>query len=97
MEASDGTEAVQIANDWQPDLIVIDIGLPRLNGLEAARQILRLSPLSRIVFLSHETSREFIQEALALGAKGYVAKSEIGRSLLPALRAVLRNETAFTL
>ncbi len=93
-EASDGPEAVQKAKELQPDLVVIDIELPKLNGIEAARQILTLSPHSRILFLSQEASLEIIQEALATGAKGYVVKMHLGRSLLMAVKAVLRGETA---
>ena len=96
-EASDGPEAVQQAKELQPDLIVIDIELPKLNGIAAAQQILALSPQSKILFLSQETSFEIIQEALATGAKGYVAKMHLGRSLLMAVRAVLRGETAVML
>jgi DNA-binding NarL/FixJ family response regulator len=92
-EASDGHEAVQQAIALQPDLVVLDIELPNLSGIEAARQILALSPHSKILFLSQETSFEIIQEALATGAKGYVVKMHLGRSLLTAVRAVLRGET----
>lgn len=88
-EASDGLEAVQKAEALQPDLIVLDIGLPKLNGLEAARQIRKLSPNSKILFLSQESSSVTAQEALALGALGYVVKPYAGTELLPAVTAVL--------
>lgn len=94
-EASDGQEAVELAQRLQPDLIIMDIELPKLNGIEAARQIRALSPHSRILFVSQETSSAMIQEALATGAKGYVVKMHITRSLATAVRAVLRGETAF--
>ncbi len=90
-EASDGLEAVQKAGQLQPDLIVLDIGLPRLNGIGAARQISKLSPLSKIVFLSQESSAEVVQEILDLGASGYVVKTQAGNSLLAAVDAVLRG------
>lgn len=94
-EASDGLEAVQKAEELQPDLIVLDIGLPKLNGLEAARQIRQLSPNSKILFLSQESSAEVVQEALGLGAFAYVVKSDAGRELLTSVNAVLRGEKFF--
>jgi DNA-binding NarL/FixJ family response regulator len=91
-EASDGLEAVQKAQELQPDLVVSDIGLPKLNGLEAARQILKLSPHTKILFLSHESSPDMIHDALAAGAMGYVVKVRVEDSLLNAVNAVLRGE-----
>jgi DNA-binding NarL/FixJ family response regulator len=91
-EASDGLEAVQKAVELQPALIVLDIGLPGLNGLEAARRIRKLSPQSTILFLSQESSPDIVQEALCLGARGYVIKSNAAVDLLIAVEAVLRNE-----
>lgn len=94
VEAENGEEAVRQATKVQPHLVVMDIGLPNMNGIEAARRILEVSPQSKILFLSQETSVEIIQEALATGAKGYVLKMHIGKCLLPAVQAVLRGETA---
>jgi DNA-binding NarL/FixJ family response regulator len=91
-EASDGLEAVQKAEELQPDLIVLDIGLPKLNGLEAARQIRQLSPNSKILFLSQESSADVVQEALGLGAFAYVVKSDAGSELLTSVKAVVRGE-----
>jgi DNA-binding NarL/FixJ family response regulator len=71
-EVSDGLEAVQKAEELQPDLILLDIGLPTLNGIEAARRIRKLSPESEILFVSQESSADFVQEALSLGAAGYL-------------------------
>ena len=88
-EASDGPEAVHKAEELQPDLIVLDIGLPILNGIEAARRIRKLSPESKIVFISQESSADVVQEALALGALGYVVKAHAGSELLAAVGAVL--------
>jgi DNA-binding NarL/FixJ family response regulator len=90
-EASDGSEAVQKAAELKPDLILLDIGLPRLNGIEAARQIRQLSPSSKIVFLSLNKNLEVVRAALSTGALGYVHKTDARRELLPAVDAVLRG------
>jgi CheY-like chemotaxis protein len=90
-EVSDGLEAVQKAEELHPDLIVLDIGLPTLNGIEAARRIRKLSPESKILFLSQESSADAVQEALGLGALGYVVKAHAGSELLPAVEAVLQG------
>ncbi|PYX76569.1 MAG: hypothetical protein DMG78_01200 [Acidobacteria bacterium] len=92
-EVADGPEAVQKARELQPELILLDIGLPRLNGIEAARQIRNLSPESKILFVSQESSPDIVQAALETGAKGYVVKADVGRELIPALDAVLRGQT----
>jgi DNA-binding NarL/FixJ family response regulator len=88
-EASDGLEAVQKAVELKPDWILMDIRLPSLNGIEVARQIRKLVPEAKILFLSQETSAEVIQEALSLGASGYVVKVSAGIDLLPAIEAVI--------
>ena len=90
--ASDGLEAVQKAEELQPDLILLDIGLPSLNGIEVARQIRKLSPKSKILFASQESAAEMVQGALGTGAQGYVLKSDGGRELLEGVTAVLRGE-----
>jgi DNA-binding response OmpR family regulator len=90
-EVADGLEAVRKAEELQPDLIVLDIGLPLLNGIDAARRILKMFPESKILFLSQESSAEVVQEALALGALGYVVKVHMGTELLPAVDAVLQG------
>jgi DNA-binding NarL/FixJ family response regulator len=91
-EVSDGSESVQKAEELKPDLILLDIGLPKLNGIEAARQIRQLSPNSKIVFLTTDDSLDVAQEALSTGAKGYVYKARARIDLLPAIEAVLRGE-----
>lgn len=91
-KVSDGLEAVQKAEELQPDLILLDIGLPSLNGIEAARQIRKLSPKSKILFVSQESSVETVQGALGTGAQGYVLKSDARRELLEGVNAVLRGE-----
>ena len=88
-ETSDGLEAVQKAEQLQPDLIVLDIGLPTLSGIEAARRIRKLSPESKILFISQESAADVVQEALALGALGYVVKAHAGSELSAAVEAVL--------
>ena len=91
-EVSDGLEAVQKAEELKPDLILLDIGLPTLNGIEAARQIRKLAPESKILFLSQESSADVVQEALNLGALGYVVKADARRDLSDAVEAVLLGE-----
>ena len=91
-EASDGPEGIQKAEELKPDLILLDIGLPKLNGIEAARRIRRLSPSSKIIFLSLYSSPGLVQEALSTGALGYVRKTDAERDLLPAVDAVLRGK-----
>jgi DNA-binding NarL/FixJ family response regulator len=91
-EVSDGLVAVQKAQELRPDLIVLDIGLPGLNGLEAARCIRKFSPQSIILFLSQESSADVIEEALSIGALGFVIKACAGRDLMVAVEAVLRNQ-----
>jgi|SRR5580700_2399837 DNA-binding NarL/FixJ family response regulator len=91
-EVLDGPEAVHKAEELKPDLILLDIGLPTLNGIEAARQIRKLAPESKIIFLSQESSAEVVEEALSLGAWGYVLKTRAGSDLLPAVEAVLSGK-----
>jgi DNA-binding NarL/FixJ family response regulator len=87
-EASDGLEAVHKAQELQPDLIVLDIGLPTLNGIEVARRIRKLCPGCRIILLSQEASADLAREAFRLGAMGYVVKAHAGSELLAAIEAV---------
>lgn len=91
-EASDGLEAVRKAEEMQPDLIVLDLGLPGLNGIEAARRIRKLSPESKIVFVTQESSADVMQEALNLGAPGYVVKAYASRDLVAAVDAVCQGK-----
>lgn len=90
--ACDGVEAVRLAEQLQPDLILLDIGLPKLNGLEAARRIRELAPDCKIVFVSENRSRDIAEEALNIGAGAYVVKSDAGKDLLPAINAALEGK-----
>jgi len=90
-EASDGLQAVQKAEELQPDVILLDISLPKLNGIEAARQIRKSAPQSRIIFVSQESSPDLVQEALSLGNCGYVVKSKADRDLLASVDAALES------
>jgi len=98
-EASDGLEAVQMCQELQPDLVVLDVGLPKLSGLEVARQIRVLSPDSKILFLSVIASQYVMREALRIGAAGYITKADALRDLLPAVRAAVadREFLSFTI
>jgi DNA-binding NarL/FixJ family response regulator len=91
-KVSDGLEAVQKAEALQPDLILLDIGLPSLNGIEVARQIRKLSPESKILFVSQESSTDVVRGALGTGAQGFVVKSDARRELLEGVNAVLRGK-----
>ncbi len=91
-EVADGAEAVQRARELQPELILLDIGLPGLNGIEAARRIRKLSPNSKILFVTENRSSDIVEEALRTGALGYVVKSDAARDLFPAVEAVLQGK-----
>jgi DNA-binding NarL/FixJ family response regulator len=92
-EASDGLEAVQKAVELKPDVILMDLGLPSLNGIEAARRIRKLVPESKIIFLSQESSADVVQAALSLGGRGYVTKTKADADLFAAVEAVLAGKT----
>jgi CheY-like chemotaxis protein len=89
IEALDGLEAVQKAEALQPDVILLDINLPKLHGFEVARQIPSLAPHARLLFMSQESSPDIVRKALSLGADGYVQKLSAGADLLPAIDTVL--------
>jgi DNA-binding NarL/FixJ family response regulator len=91
-EVSDGLEAVQKADELKPDLIILDLGLPKLNGIEAARRIRQLSPSSKIIFLSQDNSIDVVHVALSTGAQGYVYKTDIRSDLPPAIEVVLHGK-----
>jgi DNA-binding NarL/FixJ family response regulator len=91
-EAADGLEAVQKAERLRPDLILLDIGLPKLNGIEAARQIRKVAPNSKILFVSTHDYWEVVDEALNTGASGYLVKTDAGSELTKAVVAVFQGE-----
>jgi DNA-binding NarL/FixJ family response regulator len=91
-EASDGLEAVQKAEELTPDLILLDIGIPTLNGIEAAHRISKLVPRATVLFLSQENDADVVATALSNGARGYVLKLDADRELLPAVESVLRGQ-----
>jgi len=95
-EALDAFEAVRCARELNPDLILLDVGLPGLNGIEAARQIRELSSTSKIVFLKQEGSSELVKEALNSGGLGYVHKSRAVNDLIPAIATVLEGKQFVT-
>jgi DNA-binding NarL/FixJ family response regulator len=88
-EAGDGFEAVEKAAELQPDLILLDIGLPTLSGIDAARRIRKTAPQSKILFLSQDSDPGVARVALSTGALGYVIKSDAARELLTAIRVVI--------
>jgi DNA-binding NarL/FixJ family response regulator len=92
-EAADGEEAVAKAEELRPAMILLDISLPGISGIQAARQIRGVSPASQIIFLSQHDSVQIAKDAMSVGAQGYVVKSDAGRDLLSAIKAVQSGET----
>ncbi|MFD3486732.1 response regulator [Streptomyces sp. NPDC058665] len=91
-EAGDGAEAIEMAREHRPDLAILDIAMPRLTGLQAARELSRLLPGTRILILTMYDNEQYFFEALKSGASGYVLKSVADRDLLEACRAAMRDE-----
>ena len=90
-EASDGLEAIEKIKEAQPELVLLDMGLPKLNGIEVLKQALVISPSIRIIVLTQENSADFVQEAVRLGAMGYVNKADARTELLRAIDSVLQG------
>src|SRR5579864_3705936 len=95
-EARDGREAVELASATKPDLTLLDIGMPNLNGLEAARQILATSPNALILILTMHDTDHVVREVLRAGARGFILKSDAGRDLIAAVEALQNHRTFFT-
>ena len=91
-EASDGVQAVQIAGELKPTIVLLDIGLPRVNGIQAGEWIRKLTPDSKIIFVSQEFDPEIIDAAMQIGAYGFVLKSDLTETLIPAIHAALGGE-----
>jgi DNA-binding NarL/FixJ family response regulator len=95
-EVANGRDAVASAAELKPDLVVLDLTMPELNGLEAARRILSADPSTRILILTAHESEQLVREVLSVGARGYVLKSDAGRILVVALQALLEGGSFFT-
>lgn len=91
-EASDGFQAVEKSKDLQPDVVVLDISMPGMSGLDAAPRIRRVAPAAEILFVSQHDTRSMVREALSTGARGYVLKSDAGKDLVNAVLAVSQGK-----
>lgn len=94
-EAADGREAVKTASRLKPDLVLLDVGMPSLNGLDATRQILAEAPDTRVLILTMHDSEQVVREVLAAGARGFLLKSDAGRDLVSAVEALQSRRTFF--
>ncbi|HXO45507.1 MAG TPA: response regulator transcription factor [Candidatus Cybelea sp.] len=95
-EAADGRQAVVMTKELNPDVVILDIGMPTLNGLEATRQILKMRPQTKVLILTMHESDSIIREVLDAGARGYILKTDAGRDLVTAIDSLRRNKTFFT-
>ncbi|MDP8980679.1 MAG: response regulator transcription factor [Acidobacteriota bacterium] len=95
-EAETGREAVEMARDVAPDVAILDIGMPELNGFEATRQILKAAPQTEVLILTMHESEQIVREVLDAGARGYVLKSDAGRDLVAAVEALCQHRTFFS-
>jgi len=95
-EAGDGRQAVTLTKELNPDVVILDIGMPTLNGLEATRQILKIRPQTKVLILTMHESDSVIREVLDAGARGYILKTDAGRDLVTAVDSLRRNKTFFT-
>jgi DNA-binding NarL/FixJ family response regulator len=91
-QGSDGMEAIEKAQELQPDLVLLDIGLPKLDGIKAALRIRECAPKTRILFFTENSSADIAEEAMRTGADGYVVKAGAAQELLPAVEAVLHGK-----
>ena len=95
-EAADGRQAVALAKELGPDIVILDISMPLLNGLEATRQILKIRPQTKVLILTMHESDPLIRDVLDAGARGYILKTDAGRDLVTAVESLRRNKTFFT-
>src|SRR5271165_36589 len=95
-EAVSGREAVDLAKQLTPDIAIIDVGMPELNGLEATRQILKALPQTEVLILTMHESEQIVREVLDAGARGYVLKSDAGKDLVAAVEALCQHRTFFS-
>jgi DNA-binding NarL/FixJ family response regulator len=91
-EVGDGEEAVKIAQELRPDLILLDIALPKLDGIEVAKRIGEIAPEAKIIFVTQNSDVDVVQAALCNGVLGYVLKPDAGSDLLPAIEAAMKGE-----
>jgi DNA-binding NarL/FixJ family response regulator len=95
-EANNGREAVEMSVQLKPEIVIMDIAMPTMTGLEATRQILKASPKTQVIVLTMHESEELLREVLDAGARGYVLKTDKGRELISAVDAVCNHNTFFT-
>jgi len=95
-EASNGRKAVDLVREFHPDIAILDLSMPELNGLDATRQILEIDAVTRVLILSAHESEQLTREVLKAGAQGYVLKSDAGRVLVTAVEALLDGRPFFT-
>ena len=95
-EAADGRQAVALVKELKPDIVILDISMPLLDGLEATRQILKIRPQTKVLILTMHESDSLIRDILAVGARGYILKTDVGNDLVAAVESLRRNKTFFT-
>jgi DNA-binding NarL/FixJ family response regulator len=95
-EATDGRDAVEKASELKPDIAIVDITMPSLNGLDAVKQILKFNPHAKILIFTMHDSEQAIEKAVNAGARGYVLKADAGRDIVRAVQALLNGQTFFT-
>jgi len=95
-EAADGRQAIALVKELNPDIVILDISMPLLNGLEATRQILKIRPQTKVLILTMHESDPLIRDVLDAGARGYILKTDAGRDLVTAVESLRRNKTFFT-